>query len=89
MPYYTHDNMTCWFLTTIIETYERYEERKEEIDMAVQNNNTAQLKSICSDIIEDWVDLKGPSSFFDAAINSVDFNEMLKELKVFIENGDF
>lgn len=78
--------MTCWFLTTITEMYEMFEEHREEINMAVQNNNTAQLKEICHDIVKD---LKGPSFFLEAAINSVDYNEMLQELKEFIEAGDF
>ena len=91
MPgYYTHDNMTCWFLTAITDMYEEVEERREEIDMAVQNNNTAQLKSICHDVLEDLrYELKAPDGFFDAAVNSIDFLDMLKELKDFIEAGDF
>lgn len=78
--------MTCWFYTAITETYEVVEERREEIDMAVQNNNTAQLKEICHDILQDWEHLDAPSSFFDAAVNSVDFNEMLQALKDFLED---
>jgi hypothetical protein len=84
MPgYYIHDNVTNWFLAAITETYEAVEDRREEIDMAVQNNNTAQLKSICHDILQDW---DAPSSFFNAAVNSINFLEMLQELKQFLED---
>jgi hypothetical protein len=67
------DDVTCWFAAQI---QDKFEEDHSELIVVLQQDGYGGMESLCHEIISDFdgfndEKLSGPSSFFDAVINSI------------------
>jgi hypothetical protein len=88
MPFRMTDNITCWFAGWI---QDKFEEEDDELRVIVKQDGYGGLESLCHEIIHDNnfdEDFKGPSSFFDAAVNSVEWPQLRFILQKWLDNKD-
>ena len=88
MPFKITDDITCWFAGWI---QDKFEEEDDELKEVLKQDGYGGLESLCHEIIQDncFVEkLSGPSSFFDAAVNSVKWPYLRYLLQKWVDNKD-
>jgi hypothetical protein len=79
-PYYSSDNLQCWFRALIEEQFECLESNEDRLYYIERLSTIQGLKEFCDETIEDIVDKKGSGKFAEALMNSVDWDELLDDV---------
>ena len=87
MPFYSHDNLQCWFQTCIEEKIESLSRDPDDLHIfaldyindTLQNKET--LKDECEEFIQMAIETKDMGTLLSAIMNSVDWDDLLDDLR--------
>jgi hypothetical protein len=89
MPFYAHEDITCFAFAAITECHENYDkdeqrENKKVIEDIVYNHNHRALKNMCEEYLD--ICVRDEGMFFTAVLNSINLDNLNSYLRDWLDD---